>query len=717
LEGAAGAARGTDRLQIDREKPMPYNKSVKNKAFTLALLFLVLAASLAAGAAPQKKKTAKDLPVQYRKWVEEDVVYIITPKEKEVFLQLESDRERNIFVEAFWKQRDPDPSTPENEFKIEHLRRIAYANQWFGRDTPGAGWRTEMGRIYILLGEPKAKEAYENLYDVKPTVVWFYEGMAELGLPTSFNVVFFKRDINTEYRLYSPINDGPQSLLTHYDGDMASYEQAYNQLVKIQGSLAETSLSLVPGESRMSLTPSIASEILIRQRIPAAPYEKVKDDYAEKLLRYKDIVEVDYSANYIPCDALIDVFQDPAGISYVHYVLEPSRLSFAESDGRYRADLIVNGKVSDLQGNTVYQFDRDAPLRLDQAQFGRIRALPFSFQDLFPMTPGRYKINILWKNAVSKEFSSAEAEVVVPEPGAFSMSQPVLAYKIDRESKYRGSNKSYLVGGVQMVPTPKKVFIPAETMSVCFQIQNPPEDLRRSGRIELTIWKDAQQITSRVRALGDALERGFFLEEFPLTGLGAANYLLQIAVLNADGTQRLSSRVPFGITPLPDLRRPFVLSLPLPGSDDPAIANILGSQYFLKKDLAKARPLLERAYRRDPGSPKYALDFCRLLFASGEFAAVRSTAAPFQADERRFEFLQILGDASKALGDYAQAIVHYKDSLIRFGTNIPILNAVGECYTKTGDVAQALIAYEKSLELDPKQESIRTLVRSLKEKK
>ena len=109
-------------------------------------------------------------------------------------------------------------------------------------------------------------------------------------------------------------------------------------------SVADASLSLIPGESQFSVMPSLASEILIRQRIPAAPLEKVKDDYAEKLLRYKDVIEVDYSSNYIQSDALINVFQDASGLSFVHYVIEPRRLTFEETNSRYRADVAINGQ-------------------------------------------------------------------------------------------------------------------------------------------------------------------------------------------------------------------------------------------------------------------------------------------------------------------------------------------------------------------------------------
>jgi GWxTD domain-containing protein len=121
----------------------------KRVLFTLfcSLLFVLNMSALG-----QKKKSPKDLEPKYQKWLQEEVVYIITPKEKEVFLQLETDPQREKFIEAFWKVRNPNPNTPENEFKKEHYRRIQYANQHFGKEGPGQGWRSDMGRIYVILG-------------------------------------------------------------------------------------------------------------------------------------------------------------------------------------------------------------------------------------------------------------------------------------------------------------------------------------------------------------------------------------------------------------------------------------------------------------------------------------------------------------------------------------------------------------------------------------
>jgi len=672
----------------------------------------------AAGQAPKAKKLSpKDLPPQYRKWLEEEVVYIISQKERDVFLQLESDRERNIFIDAFWKQRNPNPNSTVNEFKTEHYRRIAYANQWFGRDSPTPGWRTDMGRVYIMLGEAKEVQKYENLPELKPIITWFYDGMTEYGLPGSFYLAFWKRDSVGEYRLYSPINDGPQNLLTQYRGDMSESSQAYQEIMKIEPTIASISLSLIPGETLFSATPSLASEVLIRQSLPAAPYEKIKADYAEKLLKYKDVIEVDYTSNYVGSESLIKVYQDASGMSFVHYLIEPAKLTFEQVQDRYRADLQVNGIITDQGGKTIYQFDRAVPLDLDADQLERVRAKTFSYQDLFPLVPGQYKASFLWKNKVSKEFTSVEANILVPEPAAFSLSSPVLAYAVDRESKYKAANKSFLLGAVQFVPATTGLFLPNETLYAFSQVQGLPEALRSGGTLEYTILKEGKPVKSLSRSFADLAGRPDLFESFPLTGYLSAHYELKIAVLNEQKIELLATTARFDIAPVARLVRPWVVSLPLPPSSDPLFADILGGQYLERNDTARARPLLESAYRRDPNSVRYALDYCRALAAAGEHAAIKTVVRPFMADDRKFDFLQLAGDASKALGEYAEAIALYKDYLNHFGTNIVVLNAVGDCYIKLGDTAQALAALERSLQLNPNQEAVKALVKNLKEKK
>jgi len=124
---------------------------------------------------------------------------------------------------------------------------------------------------------------------------------------------------------------------------------------------------------------------------------------------------------------------------------------------------------------------------------------------------------------------------------------------------------------------------------------------------------------------------------------------------------------------------------------------------------------LEGAYRRSPGSVPFALDFSRLLFAAKDYDGVRAVATPFY-ENKNFEFAQFLGESSQALGRYAEAIAYYKDYLTSFGTNLNILNAIGECYVKTGDLAGAQTAWKKSLDLNPAQDEIKKKLAELQER-
>jgi GWxTD domain-containing protein len=687
---------------------------MKKAVFLSFLLFFLLAVPLTFS--NQVKKSPEELPEGYRKWLKEEVVYIITPKEKEVFLQLESDKERNLFIEAFWKQRDPIPRTPENEYKKEHYRRISYANQRFGKEAPGPGWRSDMGKIYITLGEPKSIERFENLTEVYPTIIWFYEGMVEYGLPNAFSVVFFRKDGIGEYELYSPIKYGPQHLLIHYKGDPQSYLQAYNQLLGIQPAIADISLSLIQGESSHIPSPSIASEVLLNTKIPAAPHKKVEDSYAEKLLKYKDIIEVDYTANYMDSDSYIKVIKDKSGIYFVHYLIEPKKLSLEQFGSKFYTNLEINGKISDLSGNTIYQFQRTIPIELNEDQLNRIKGKLFSFQDMFPLIGGNYRFDLLLKNQISKEFTSLEKDISIPTTSSLQMSPLTLANKIVENSKYSGKNKPFLIENIQLVPSPRNDFSINDTLYLFFQIYGLDAELRESGKLEYTIFKNGQRFRSLIKEIKDYPDQTNFLEEFSLENFSPDNYRINVSLLDKNKEKIIFEQSNFYISPFVSLPRPWVLSFPLSPSHYPLYSNILGNQFLNKKDIQKAKTLLENSYQKNPASSKFALDFIRLLLIEKEYQRVKQISQPFLETQEKFKFFGILGQSCQALGEYEQAISHYKDYLAHYGTNIYILNSIGECYYSLGNKEEALIAWEKSLELNPNQEELKKFLESIKEK-
>lgn len=143
---------------------------------------LVICLAWTAIAAGQEKSLDR-LSEEHRSWLRRDVKYIITDREKDVFLSLETLEERGRFIEAFWRRRDPSPAAGANEFKEEHYQRIEYANKFLGRGTFREGWETDRGRYYIMLGEPRSIQRFAGHHTIFDSELWMYEGDVRLGLP------------------------------------------------------------------------------------------------------------------------------------------------------------------------------------------------------------------------------------------------------------------------------------------------------------------------------------------------------------------------------------------------------------------------------------------------------------------------------------------------------------------------------------------------------
>src|SRR2546429_845165 len=175
--------------------------SIRTKSTKAFIYFFILAFSLFSLSVMADKKKDKDREKSLRqetsdqflkKWLEQDVVYIITDEEKAAFKRLTTDEERYQFIEQFWLRRDPSPDTVENEFRDEHYERIAYANERFASGKPG--WKTDRGRIYIIQGKPDEIEDHPSggTYDrpfeegggttsTYPFVKWTYRYIEGLG--------------------------------------------------------------------------------------------------------------------------------------------------------------------------------------------------------------------------------------------------------------------------------------------------------------------------------------------------------------------------------------------------------------------------------------------------------------------------------------------------------------------------------------------------------
>jgi GWxTD domain-containing protein len=136
----------------------------------------------------------------FNRWLNVDVAYIITQSERDAFNRLQSNEEREMFVEQFWLRRDPTPGTVENEFKDEHYRRIAYANDRFSSRADTRGWKTDRGRIYITFGPPDEIDSHPEGSAAKPPYEdWLYRFIQGIG--SNVSMEFADTDGNGEFHM------------------------------------------------------------------------------------------------------------------------------------------------------------------------------------------------------------------------------------------------------------------------------------------------------------------------------------------------------------------------------------------------------------------------------------------------------------------------------------------------------------------------------------
>ena len=675
------------------------------------ILFLLL---LAAPVMEAAKLKISDLPKKYKTWLTEEVVYIISPVERNAFLQLDNDREREIFIQAFWKQRDPNPNTEENEFRIEHMKRLAYANHWYGREEPAPGWRSDQGKIHIILGEPNHISKYYNLTEIKNMEVWFYSARPDMGLYNAFNVVFFKINPTETFRLYSPIKYGPAALLNNYQGDTVDHQAAYNQLYTIEPAIANVSLTLLPGESHVTGSPSISSEILINSKIPRAPTVKINTGYAEKIVKYKGIVNVNYLVNYVDRDAMIRVLRDKTGTAFMHYIIEPKRLTLERYDDALFTNIEVNGRITDLEGKTIHQFHRKSPVRMEASQSSALSSRVFSFQDMVPMVPGTYKYSILLRNSARDEFTTIEGDVMVPEYTGPAMSPLLFSHHTSRDPAGAGRFKPFLMKDTQLVPSPRNDFNSADTLTIYFQLYGITDKIKAAGHVAAAITSDRDKkvVWKKRLALAEVPDLNQVLFSLPLKDFPTDYFNVEVVVSGAGDRRLLQEHGTFYIAPY-RLRRAVVMSLPYSRDNTGVNDHVMGNQYRRLGEMDKALSLLERAHNSDPLSPIFARDYAGLLLHLEKYDRIPKVIQPFLEGQHKNLFLIIRVELARRRGDWQSALDLGEEFLQHNGINRHVLNVMGESLMHLGDRKEALRLFNRSLEEEPRQPSIRAMVEKL----
>lgn len=373
----------------------------------------------------------KNLAPQYRHWVEEEVTYIISSDERKQFLSLATDQQRDAFIDAFWKIRNPDPGSTSNTYKEEHYRRLAYANQQFGDSRYQDGWRTAMGRIYITLGAPKQRQPLHEKQNVKWMEIWFYEAETP-ALPPHFYIMFFKPSEVENWRIYSPRMDGPVALVSTGE----SQNDSKLALRFIRGSVGEeaakVSLTLIPGERAdfNDPQPSVASDFMLATIEGLADNPLTKQRLELNRLREHVTASVFTGENNLSLGYAVS--RDEKGRSTLSYLLwnqqADSRLIGHGADGATQYDVTLHTTISTTDGKPVYEQEDQMTGKLTDTQANVAKMRRFGGEARLPLAPGKYVVEGTLTNNLNHIAARKRMNVTVPDKEDGLALSPLLAY-------------------------------------------------------------------------------------------------------------------------------------------------------------------------------------------------------------------------------------------------------------------------------------------------
>ncbi|MGA2532236.1 MAG: GWxTD domain-containing protein [Candidatus Aminicenantales bacterium] len=668
---------------------------------------------------PQAKIKEKDLPQQYQEWLQL-VAYIIQPVERDVFMKLVNNRDRDIFIETFWKQRDPTPGTPENEYKNEIIQRFQYVNRQFGRghSTTREGWRTDMGRIYMILGPPQSIEHFEASIGLVPCQSWSFYGDSRKNLPPQFILLFYQRGGIGEYKLYDPVSDGPARLLLDQKkiDDPMDYHALYEMILDIQPTLAEIAITRIPGEYNYDLSPSQRNNILLAD-ILESPKKDVNPSYATHFLDYKGIVSTEYMTNFVESNAATDLIRDPmTGLQFLHFIMAPVNVSvdYYVPKSQYFCSYQVN--VSLRVGEAIiFQYTRDFPIYIPDKNIDRIRANGIAVEDSFPIIDGKFKLIVLMTNSVGKEFSILEKDIVVsPDTGLPGIGGLYVGYRF--ETYQREIHVPFKVLDKKLVVDPRKMFGAADEIAYLFNIENLTEDLRANGEARIHIRglrKDKPVEKSfSIKLSGYTFGRALSItQSMAAKDLDPDYYELTVSLVGGDGRVLDEKKDTFIVT------TNAAIGHPIANAKGFALANQFLYSYMLAQQeqkigqMDKAKALFEKAFNLNPDYKEGVVMFTNFLIEAKDFDRALELVERLRGDEKRqSEYFSLRGKILLGKGQYADALVSLTEANKIYNSDVQVLNALGMCYWKTGQKTKALDALNASLKLDPNQAEVKKLV-------
>src|SRR6266852_231045 len=546
--------------------------SLLSLAITVPLLPAQEAQDPKAAPAPQKldkeqkrkiKKTLKELDTPYKEWLNEDVIYIIAPEERNAFLQLDTNEEREQFIEQFWLRRSSNPDLPDNDFKEEHYRRIAYTNEHFASGIPG--WKTDRGRMYIMWGPADEVESHPTggTYDrpmeegggstsTYPWETWRYRYMEGIGE----NVIweFVDPSGSGEYRL--TMDPSEKDALLHVPGAGLSLLESMGMASKTDRFTRSDGTNLPTAMGGQPASMNEFSRLELYAKVNKPPEVKFKDLEAVVTSHIvRDQVHFTWRTDYLKVTN--DTVLVPVTVQVPN-----SQLSFQSKDGIHTAVLNIFGRVSTLTGRVVQTFEDSMSRDFPDSLYQQSLKLQSIYQKAVPLRPGLYRLDLVIKDVQSGNIGVVNSRLQVPryEDDKLDASSLILADQIEHVPAKQIGSGQFVLGSSKVRPRLQGDFTTADKLGIYMQIYNlKPDDKthKSSATFQYTVKKGKEQImqfretSEEMKQTGDQVTIERLL---PLSTLAPGKYSLEVNATDTLSNQTISKTADFTVKATPETK-------------------------------------------------------------------------------------------------------------------------------------------------------------------
>ena len=403
----------------------------------------------------QKRALNVELSKTYKKWLNEDVVWIITDEERAAFKQLSNDEERDNFIEAFWQRRDPTPDTEENEYKEEHYRRIAYANEHFAAGIPG--WKSDRGRIYIMYGPADEVDShpsggsYERPMEegggetsTYPFEDWRYRYLEGIGQEVI--IEFVDTCMCGDYHMSIDRSEKDALKYTPNAG-LTLYEQ--------MGMSSKADRFSGGGLEQLGAGP-MSSQLQTKEFDRLEQFAKLQAPPPVKFKDLEEIVNTKLITNLMPFDVRSDFVKVTGDTVLVPITIQVKYrdITFANKDGVQRGTVNIFGRVSTLTGRIVQTFEDTAQVDVPAELLPRTAENSSIYWKALPLRPGRYKVEIAVKDVNGDRKGLWSRGIVVPEysDDKLSTSSLIVADQMEAVPTKDVSTGNFVIGVTKVRP-------------------------------------------------------------------------------------------------------------------------------------------------------------------------------------------------------------------------------------------------------------------------